>query len=102
MSPLSATVSALALIAAVVATPAEAAQRAFVSSTGSDANTASGCGLAMPCRTFASAMTVVSDGGEIVALDAAGYGPVAIDKSVTITSNPGFYAGIAASSGYAV
>jgi hypothetical protein len=95
-------VVALSLIGAVVATPADAAQRAFVSSTGSDANTASGCGLATPCRTFASAQTVVNDGGEIVALDAAGYGPITITKSVTITANPGFYAGIAVASGNAV
>jgi hypothetical protein len=102
MPRLSPVAVALSLIGAVVATPAEAAQRAFVSSSGSDANASSGCGIAMPCRTFGSAMSVVSDGGEIVALDAAGYGPVAVDKSVTITSNPGFYAGIAASTGTAV
>src|ERR1700674_3600478 len=102
MSRLSRVVFALSLVAAVVAIPADAAQRAFVSSSGNDANTASGCGLAMPCRSFASAQTVVSDGGEIVALDAAGYGPIAITKNVTITANPGFYAGIAAPSGDAV
>jgi Right handed beta helix region len=95
MSRFSPAVVALALIAAVAATPSEAAQRAFVASTGSDANTASGCGLAAPCRTFAAALTVVDDGGEVIALDAAGYGPVTITKSVTITANPGFYAGIA-------
>jgi hypothetical protein len=99
MSRLSLTVSALALIGALASNPAEAAQRAFVASSGSDGNTATGCGLAAPCRTFAMAMTVVSDGGEIVALDAAGYGPVTITKSVTITANPGFYAGIAVASG---
>src|ERR1700680_2363328 len=102
MPRLSPVALALSLIGAVVATPAEAAQRAFVSSSGSDANTASGCGLAAPCRGFASAQTVVSDGGEIVALDAAGYGPITITKNVTITANPGFYAGIAVASGDAV
>jgi Right handed beta helix region len=95
MSRLSPAVLTLSLLAAVAATPAEAAQRAFVNSSGSDGNTGSGCGLAAPCRTFAAAMTVVSDGGEIVALDAAGYGPVTVTKNVTITANPGFYAGIA-------
>jgi Right handed beta helix region len=99
MSRLSLTVSTLSLMAAVAATPAGAAQRAFVSSSGMDANTASGCGLAMPCRTFAAAHGVVSDGGEIVALDAAGYGPITVTKNVTITANPGFYAGIAVASG---
>jgi hypothetical protein len=102
MSRLSPTVLALSLAAALTAIPAEAAQRAFVSSSGNDANTASGCGLATPCRSFASAQTVVSDGGEIVALDAAGYGPITIVKNVTITANPGFYAGIASPSGDAV
>src|SRR6202162_4518086 len=102
MSRLSAVVVALSLIAVVAAAPAEAAQRAFVSSSGNDANTASGCGIATPCRTFESAQSVVSDGGEIVALDAAGYGPITVTKSVTITANPGFYAGIAASTGTAV
>src|SRR6202171_957121 len=102
MSRLSPTVLALSLAAALTAIPAEAAQRAFVSSSGNDANTASGCGLAAPCRSFASAQTVVSDGGEIVALDAAGDGPITITKNVTITANPGFYAGIAAPSGDAV
>jgi Right handed beta helix region len=102
MSRLSITVSALALIAAPIAIPAEAAQRAFVSSSGDDANTGSGCGLAAPCRSFEAAQTVVSDGGEIVALDAAGYGPITITKNLTLTSNPGFHAGIAAASGDAV
>ena len=99
MSRLSPVVFALSLIAVVAAAPAEAAQRAFVSSSGNDSNTASGCGLATPCRGFAAAQTVVSDGGEIVALDAAGYGPITITKNVTITANPGFYAGIAVPSG---
>ena len=102
MPRLSPVVLALSLVAAVVAIPAEAAQRAFVSSSGNDANTASGCGLAAPCRSFASAQTVVNDGGEIIALDAAGYGPITITKSVTITANPGFHAGITVASGTGV
>jgi hypothetical protein len=40
--------------------------------------------------------SVVNDGGEIVALDGAGYGAITNTKNVTITANPGFYAGIAA------
>jgi hypothetical protein len=99
MSRLSPVVFALSVIAAVVATPTEAAQRAFVSSSGMDANTASGCGLAAPCRGFAAAQSVVNDGGEIVALDGAGYGAITVTKNVTITANPGFYAGIAVASG---
>jgi Right handed beta helix region len=99
MSRLSPFVFALSFIAAVAAAPAEAAQRAFVSSSGMDSNAASGCGLSAPCRSFATAMTVVNDGGEIVALDGAGYGAITITKNVTITANPGFYAGIAVPAG---
>jgi hypothetical protein len=82
--------------------PCAALQRAFVASYGSDANTAMSCVLTSPCRGFAAAMTVVDAGGEIVALDAAGYAAVAINKSVTITASPGFHAGIAAPTGLAV
>ena len=79
--------------------PALAAQRVFVSSGGNDANA---CTLTAPCRSFAAAHAVVDAGGEIVALDAAGYGAITITKSVTITANAGFYAGIAASTGNAI
>jgi hypothetical protein len=94
--------AAIAFLAAFAALPAMAVQRVFVSSKGSDANTATSCGFNNPCRGFTAALTVVDNGGEIVALDAAGYGQVIITKSVTITANPGVYAGISASSGNAV
>ena len=91
------------IVLAVAATfPAHAAQRAFVSSTGNDANVGTGCTLAAPCRSFAAAHTAVDAGGEIVALDTAGYGTVTITKSVTIMANPGVVAGIAVSSGSGV
>jgi len=77
-------------------------QRSFVASYGSDANTATNCGFANPCRGFTAAHSVTNSGGEVVALDAAGYGAVTITKAITITANPGFYAGISASSGNAV
>ena len=82
-----------------LAAPAQAAQRVFVSSGGSDANP---CSFAAPCRGFQAAHTNVDPGGEIVALDAAGFGAVTITKSVTITTNPGYYAGIAAAAGNAI
>jgi len=87
------------VLACGLATDALAAQRVFVASNGLDTNT---CTLASPCRSFAHAMTQVDDGGEIVALNAAGYGAVTITKSVTITTNLGFFAGIAASMGSAI
>jgi len=91
------------VLAGVLASPAAlAVQRVFVASFGNDSNTANNCSFANPCRGFAAAMTMVDYGGEIVALDAAGYGAVTIDRSVTITANPGFYAGISAATGDAI
>jgi len=93
------TAAALAVAGILACGPASALQRAFVSSLGNDANTASSCVLTFPCRTFAGAMSVIDEGGEIIALDAAGYAVVNITKGVTIVANPGFYAGITAGGG---
>jgi hypothetical protein len=72
-------------------------QRTFVSAlTGNDANTASNCALATPCRNFNAAVGVVLAGGEVVALDSGGYGPTTISKSVTLTSPSGVYAAVTA------
>jgi hypothetical protein len=57
--------------------------RTFVSGHGSDSNA---CTVAAPCRTFQHAHDTVGGGGEVVALDAAGYGSITINKSVTITA----------------
>jgi len=87
-----------ASIAAIPTGAFAAPQRTFVASTGSDAYP---CSLAFPCRTLAAAVTSVAAGGEVVALDSAGYGAVAIDKSVTIAGPPGVQASITATSGLA-
>src|SRR5688572_9733815 len=79
-----------------------AAQRAFVASYGNDSHAEFGCLLTNPCRTFATAMIAVDAGGEVVALDAAGYGSVVITKSVTITTNPGYFAGISVDNGHGI
>jgi hypothetical protein len=71
-------------------------QRTFVASSGVDTNP---CTLALPCRGFAAAVSAVADGGEVIVLDSAGYGPVTILKSVSIVAPPGVYAGITVSSG---
>ena len=71
-------------------TTAQAQVRVFVSGLGSDANP---CSRTAPCRTFQQAHNVVTPKGEVVALDSAGYGPITITKSVTI-SGEGVYAGI--------
>jgi len=78
------------LVCALHAAPAHAATlRAFVSGGGSDSNTAANCGHAAPCRTFATALTVTSPGGEIVALDPAGYGPITISGPLSLVGVPG-------------
>ena len=87
---------ALIVVAWVVSAATLAAPRTFVASTGSDANT---CSLVLPCRAFARALTQTDTGGEIVILDSAGYGPVTIGKSVSITAPPGIYGGISVGAG---
>jgi hypothetical protein len=75
------------------------AQRTFVSVSGVDANAASNCSIASPCRSFGTAMTVTAPNGEIVVLDSGGYGRVTIDRSVQIVAPSGVYAGISVFSG---
>ena len=69
--------------------------RTFVSSSGSDAND---CSRSSPCRNFQRGHDAVTSGGEVVALDSAGYGAVNITKSVTITGE-GVHAAATAPSG---
>ncbi len=61
------------------------ATRAFVSGAGSDGNVSSSCSASLPCRTLAVAYSVLAAGGDIVALDSAGYGTLAITGAVSIT-----------------
>ena len=70
---------------------AGAVQRTFVASTGLDTNP---CSLTQPCRSFAAAIPLTNNGGDIVTLDSAGYGPVVIDKPVSILVPSGVYAGV--------
>lgn len=58
------------------------ATRTWVSGVGDDANPGS---RTAPCKTFAGAISKTADGGEINALDPAGFGGVTITKSITIT-----------------
>ena len=78
------------------ATHAAARDRVFVASYGSDSNP---CTFGSPCRTFQQAIDTVAFGGEVTAIDSAGYGPVVILFSVTITSPPGVEAGVVPTSG---
>jgi hypothetical protein len=89
---------ATTLAASLLAGPAQATlrERVFVASYGSDSNP---CTFGSPCKTFQNALTAVAAGGEITAIDSAGFGPVTINKAVTITSPNGVEAGIAAAAG---
>jgi hypothetical protein len=89
------TIPAFAL--ALVAADATAlAQRTFVASYGSDANP---CSIANPCRSFGAAIALTATNGEIIVLDAAGYGIVTVTKSVSIIAPSGIYAGVSVGSG---
>ena len=81
---------------ALSAAPAHARDRVFVASYGNDANP---CTFGSPCKTFQVAYDAVAVGGEVTAIDSAGFGPLIISKSVTITSPDGVEAGIAATAG---
>jgi hypothetical protein len=77
--------------------PAQAQRdRVFVASYGSDSNP---CTFGSPCKTFQNAANVVAAGGEVTAIDSAGFGPVTITQAVTITSPAGVEAGVQAASG---
>lgn len=86
----------------VVASAAQGATlRAFVASTGNDANAATNCAQSAPCRTFAGAFPTVTAGGELIALDSSGYGPLTINKAITIATVPGATAFVVAAGGTA-
>jgi len=79
------------------AAPAFAARdRVFVASYGSDSNP---CTFGSPCKTFQAAVNAVAPGGEVTAIDSAGFGPVIISHAVTITSPNGVEAGITSGGG---
>src|SRR5215469_7304339 len=75
-----ATVITVALASAALAS----ASRTFVSGSGNDANSAANCPQGSPCRSFQAAYNVTSSGGEIIALDSAGYGTLTINGPVSI------------------
>ncbi len=95
--------SALAFLAAVLLSTAAHAQlfRAYVSSTGNDANP---CTLPQPCRLLPAALTAVASEGEIWMLDSANYNTatVTIGKSVSILAVPGAVGSVLAIAGPAI
>jgi len=82
--------------------PASAsAGRTFVSTAGSDANSASNCAPTTPCRTFGAALAVTNVGGEVVVLDSGGYGLMTITQSVSIVIPSGIEGAISVPPGNA-
>src|SRR6476660_3954763 len=76
------------------------ATRTWVSGVGDDVNP---CSRTAPCKTFAGAISKTATGGEIDALDPAGYGSVTTTKSITIDGGDGSgFGGILASSTFGV
>jgi hypothetical protein len=72
----------LALAVTLLAVQAQAqSPRTFVSAAGSDSNP---CSFAAPCRHFQAAVNATTAGGEVDALDPAGYGPITITQAITI------------------
>ena len=95
--PLPLALLATALTCALFIAPAHAQRaRTFVASYGNDANP---CTFGSPCKTFQQAVNVVAAGGEVTAIDSAGFGPIAISQAITITSPDGVEAGIVPVSG---
>lgn len=72
--------------------------RTFVSGQGNDDNP---CTVSAPCRTLQGALRLTLPSGELFVLDSADYGPVTIDKAVSITSE-GASAGVLAANGSGV
>jgi hypothetical protein len=94
------TIAGAVLALGLSAAPAEAqASRTFVSGMGTDGGA---CTRAVPCKTFAFALTQTNAGGEIDVLDPAGYGAVTITKSISIVNDGVGTAGIKGSSGNAI
>src|SRR5712692_6775632 len=70
------------------------ASRTWVSGVGDDVNP---CSRTAPCKTFAGAISKTAAGGEIDALDPAGFGAVTITKSITLDGGGGQVASVLAS-----
>ena len=90
MLPLSRSVTILLILLCSSAAQAQAT-RTWVSGVGDDANP---CSRTAPCKTFAGAISKTAAGGEIDALDPAGYGAVTITKGITIDGGGGQVASV--------
>jgi Right handed beta helix region len=89
--------SGLLVVLVLAAGVAQAqATRTWVSGVGDDANP---CSRTAPCKTFAGAISKTAAGGEIDALDPAGFGQVTVTKAITIDGGAGQVAGIVTAGG---
>lgn len=84
-------IAAAGVFIGLAAVALAASPRTFVSGSGSDS---APCTLLKPCRTFDRAISQADPGGEVVALDSAGYGSFTVNKAITVEAAPGVYAGI--------
>jgi len=75
------TLGAIVFSTAIAMSASAQATRTWVSGVGDDANP---CSRTAPCKTFAGAISKTAPGGEIDALDPAGFGGVTITKSITL------------------
>lgn len=75
----------VALLAGAATLNAQAT-RTWVSGVGDDVNP---CSRTAPCKTFAGAISKTAEGGEIDALDPAGYGTLTITKAMTVDGGTG-------------
>ena len=83
------TIAAVLVLATALASAQ--ASRTWVSGVGDDANP---CSRTAPCKTFAGAISKTAAGGEIDALDPAGFGAVTITKAITIDGGGGQVASV--------
>jgi hypothetical protein len=93
---------AAALLFVLPTAPAQAqATRTWVSGVGDDVNP---CSRTAPCKTWAGAISKTAAGGEIDALDPAGFGALTITKAITLDGGGGQVAStlVAATNGFTV
>jgi hypothetical protein len=87
-------ISLLPIVTAILLAPtlsSAQASRTWVSGVGDDANP---CSRTAPCKTFAGAISKTAAGGEIDALDPAGFGALTIIKAITIDGGGGQVASV--------
>jgi hypothetical protein len=82
---------AIALGVLLHAGAAQALQRTWVSHAGNDSNT---CESTSPCLTFQGAYQKTAAGGEIDVLDGGDFGPLVIQRAITIANDGAGAAGI--------